>query len=129
MNHIDQKYKVEKLRQDIAAFQKRQAAKQSPKTAGKIEAQPVGWNNPEFCDRVLNRLDRQRSILAEVRSVPKSYVPAREVVRQLVALLMEENKGMDRRAAMRQIAKDRPDLLEAMRDEANPHLQANRRNR
>jgi hypothetical protein len=119
MNHIDQKYKVEKLRRDIAAFQKRLAAKPSPKPATKVEALQVGWNNPEFCDRVINRLDRQRSILEEVRGVPKAYVSAREIVRELVAMLMAENKGMDRRAAMRQIAKDRPDLLEAMKDEAN----------
>jgi len=119
MNHIDQKYKVEKLRRDIAAFQKRLAAKPSPQPATKVEALQVGWNSPAFCDRVISRLDRQRSILEGVRSVPKAYVSAREIVRELVAMLMAENKGMDRRAAMRQIAKDRPDLLEAMKDEAN----------
>lgn len=124
---VDQKYRAEKLRREIAAMESAAATKPQPKPQPTKPSATVKtcWDDPAFTDRVLAKAERHQTILAEIRNRPKAFVSAKDQLDELVALLME-TKNVDRSGAVRLARKSRPDLFESMKIEANPHLQSSR---
>jgi hypothetical protein len=85
----------------------------APKASGS------GWDDPTFGDRVLARAERYEKLLAQLRDPqPKAYCSAKDAWAELVEKIQQDQK-VDRSKAVRIAAKQRPDILEAMKIEAN----------
>jgi hypothetical protein len=77
------------------------------------------WEDSSFCSRVVARAERYEKLLAQLRDPqPKAYCSAKDAWAELVEKIQQDQK-VDRSKAVRIAAKQRPDILEAMKIEAN----------
>jgi len=82
------------------------------------KATASGWDDPTFGDRVLARAERYERLIGELDNPLPVEKPAGEQWEMLVAKIMEDEQ-LDKTAALKIARQRRPDLLEAMKRQAN----------
>ncbi len=117
---IDQKYRAEKLRREIASMEAASAIKPQPKPIKPASPRSC-WDDPAFTDRVLAKAARHETILAQVRSGDwmKESLPPKQQWDRAVEKIMEDETDGDKAAAVKIARKRYRGILNQMRIAAN----------